>query len=413
MSGLPAGNSVSVLIQVILPFNGFCASNGHVLSQEVLTVASNGSFTSPNSFPDHTCYNVTVTPGPGQEREVSGQASGFIGSANITDIQLTCLLFVLWNFTGPEEGDDAYPQANLTQGTDGNFYGTTEFGRLRSGPCIQGCVTVFRLTPAGVETVLWNFGSEPGDGEFPTAALIQGADGSFYGTTMAGGANGTDIVFKITPEGAETVPWSFGKTYSNDGNQPTGALLQDGDGNLCGVTTYGGAYGEQHNVYGFGTVLRLTPAGVETILWSFGDPPGNGSATNNLLQTADGNLYGTTYTGGQHHYGTIFELTPAGAESVLWSFGEVKSDGLAPHQPDRGSRRQLYGTTRAGGNAGGTLFQLSLAPVVESSLVAFGAGACDSPGLPVGLIQGGDGNLYGTTASDGATGYGSVFKLVP
>ncbi len=142
----------------------------------------------------------------------------------------------------------------MLQASDGNFYGTTVTGGSLGGG------TVFKLTPAGVETVLWNFGGV-GDGTNPEqSGLIQGRDGSFYGTTSYGGAHNGGVVFKLTPDGVETVLWSFGAP--NDGAYPQAGVIQGSDGNFYGTTTVGGT----HNG---GTIFKVTPAGVETVLWSF------------------------------------------------------------------------------------------------------------------------------------------------
>jgi uncharacterized repeat protein (TIGR03803 family) len=182
----------------------------------------------------------------------------------------------------------------LTQGTDGNFYGTTYEG----GTSDDG--TVFKITPAGAETVLYSFTAGT-DGQYVDAGLIQGADGNFYGTTFQGGTNNDGTVFKITTAGVETVLWSFGS--GTDGEHPEAGLIQGADGNFYGTTVNGGQHGS-------GTVFEITSAGVETVRGSFGNgTDGNGvSPRAGLIQGADGNFYGTTYAGGANGYGTVFEF---------------------------------------------------------------------------------------------------------
>jgi uncharacterized repeat protein (TIGR03803 family) len=175
---------------------------------------------------------------------------------------------VIYSFGGVP-GDALAPGVPLIQGSDGNLYGTTATGGSPSATCPQGCGTVFRLTPSGVETVLYSFGSNSTDGQGPSGALVLANDGNFYGTTAAGGltainafassncksTNGCGTIYKITPAGAETVLYSFGSTPA-DGLAPSGALLQAADGNFYGTTTAGGAA----NV---GTVFKLALAATQ------------------------------------------------------------------------------------------------------------------------------------------------------
>ena len=160
---------------------------------------------------------------------------------------------------GSVPNDAGLPSAPLIQGSDGNLYGTTALGGTPSAACPNGCGTVFRITPAGAETVLHSFGSSAADGQTPSGALVQGIDGNFYGLTSAGGdtpinASATPncncgTIFRITPAGAETVLYSFGSSAA-DGTQPSGALLQASDGNFYGTTLSGGTANA-------GTVFKL------------------------------------------------------------------------------------------------------------------------------------------------------------
>jgi uncharacterized repeat protein (TIGR03803 family) len=155
--------------------------------------------------------------------------------------------------------DDAQALSGpLIEGTDGNLYGTSATGGSPSAACPNGCGTVFRITPAGVETVLHSFGGNAADGQAPSGALVQGIDGNFYGLTSAGGNTpagsatpncNCGTIFRITPAGEETLLYSFG-TSANDGKQPSGALLQASDGNFYGTTGSGGPSND-------GTVFKL------------------------------------------------------------------------------------------------------------------------------------------------------------
>ena len=203
----------------------------------------------------------------------------------------TLLSFARSNGTAPYSG--------LVEGRDGNFYGTTYIGGGGPG-------TVFRITPGGMLTTLHYFGATDGDGIYPAAGLVLGRDGAFYGTTQSGGAHYTDdgTVFRITSEGTLTTLHSFSRL---DGNAfPSRAnLVQGRDGSFYGTTEYGGPKDK-------GTVYRITPAGALTTLYSFpyssGGPEGENPAAA-MVQGSDGSLYGTTREGGVHGDGTVYRLT--------------------------------------------------------------------------------------------------------
>jgi uncharacterized repeat protein (TIGR03803 family) len=182
----------------------------------------------------------------------------------------------------------------LLQATDGNFYGTTEVGGAHN----QG--TVFKITPAGALTTLYNFcsASACADGQQPLAGLIQANDGNFYGTTSKGGTFNYNYgtVFQITPAGALTTLHSLNGT---DGFQPSGALIQASDGNLYGTTSWGGAYGLSYN----GTIFKITPTGTFTTLYNFCSQVNCADGRwplAALIQGSDGNFYGTTTAGGAY-----------------------------------------------------------------------------------------------------------------
>jgi uncharacterized repeat protein (TIGR03803 family) len=266
------------------------------------------------------------------------------------------IVTVLHSFAGaPSDGHG--PGAGLLQGSDGNFYGTTVYGGTNN------LGTVFQLTPAGVYTVLYSFGSG-NDVTQPASALVEGSDGNYYGVADAGGTKGEGGLFKVTPEGVETVLHSFAAFFGPiDGSisYPLPAhLLKGSDGNFYGTTVNGGAYGDIQN-NGFGAVFELAPNGVVTILHSFSGPPDGANPMSGLIQGTDGTFYGTTSIGGADGAGTVYEITPEGNESVLYSFAGGPGDGEVPT-----------------GN----------------------------------LIEGNDGHLYGTTARGGANGHGTFFRLV-
>ena len=196
----------------------------------------------------------------------------------------------LYSFTGGADGGS--PEATLVQGVDGSLYGTTSEGGTSSSG------TVFKITTNGTFTTLYSFyGSS--DGGFPYAGVIQAADGNFYGTTGDDGQLGNGTVFKITTNGILTTLHSF--AGGSDGSFPSAGLIQASDGNLYGTTAYGGTYND-------GTVFQITTNGALTTLISFNGTNGaNPQAA--LVEGTDDNLYGTTQNGGPMDYGVIFRLT--------------------------------------------------------------------------------------------------------
>ncbi|HTS18738.1 MAG TPA: choice-of-anchor tandem repeat GloVer-containing protein [Verrucomicrobiae bacterium] len=334
----------------------------------------------------------------------------------------------LYSFTGSPDG--AHPGGGVVQGSDGNFYGTTYSGGTSTdsnpvcSPC-QGVGTVFRVTPSGGCTILYSFGSQPNDGASPSAGLIQGSDGWFYGTTPYGGTQGHGTVFRISASGSYTNLYSF--TGGSDGAFPSAELVLGVDGNFYGTTEYGGAYS-------YGTVYRLTPGGGVTNLHSFGGGgPFVGDGANpigRLVQGSDGNFYGTTISGGSRRgcidgCGTVFRVSPSGSYTNLYSFmgntfvsNIVVNDGSEPGGGlVQGSDGYFYGTTGEGGTSEeGTAFRISTSGSY-TSLYSFVGVCCSGPNPCPGLVQGSDGSFYGTTIYGGnMSGYdgfhaGSVFKL--
>ena len=316
--------------------------------------------------------------------------------------------------------DGAIPLAGLVQGTDGNFYGTTTNGGSGySSLCDGGCGTVFRITPAGVLTTLYTFTGGT-DGANPEAGLVQGSDGNFYGTTKGGGAHLDDgTVFKITSAGAFATLYSFcAQSGCSDGTEPKAGLVQGADGNFYGTTSNGGA------ANAIGTVFKITPAGTLTTLYSFTGGADGGAPKAGLVQGKDGNFYGRTTSGGSGNYsdgGTVFKITPAGVLTTLYSFGYT----WAPYTCDnfyptcaglvQGTDGNFYGTTTYFGfYESGSVFRMTPAGAL-TRLHSFCAqnGCPDGENPQAGLVQGRDGKFYGTTWGGGANGDGTVFSLSP
>jgi uncharacterized repeat protein (TIGR03803 family) len=319
---------------------------------------------------------------------------------------------VLYSF-GSQSGDGSVPAGGLIFDKENNLYGTAATGGA------FGYGAVFELTATGVEKILYSFGGQPGDGATPVAGLIFDKKGNLYGTTEYGGAHAYGTIFELSAAGTEKVLYSFG-SQSGDGTYPVG-LIFDTKSNLYGTTIQGGdlscGYG------GCGTIFELTKAGTEKVLYSFSGYPGDGDGPSaGLIFDKKGDLYGTTEYGGTyncigHGCGTVFELTAAGTEKVLYSFGSQSDDGNYPVAGLNFDKKgNLYGTTYASGSYNyGTVFELTAAGT-EKVLYSFGDFLGDGANPEAGLIFDKEGNLYGTTVyvSDhgyGNIGYGTVFKL--
>ncbi|MBE7213045.1 MAG: hypothetical protein INR65_18695, partial [Gluconacetobacter diazotrophicus] len=280
----------------------------------------------------------------------TASTGGASNSGTIFKVTPAGVLTTLYAFTGGSDG--LSPEAGLVQGGDGNFYGVTAYyGEPEFGAGAFGSGTVFRVTPDGVLTTLHRF-SESGDGALPQAALVQGGDGNFYGTTAYGGTDDAGTVFRITPAGAYTELYSFSTQMG--GNMPRASLVQGGDGNFYGTTSSGGEAAEG------GTVFKITPDGTLTTLGTFTFDNG-ANPYGGLAMGADGNFYGTTTYANPGSDGTIFKITPDGTLTTVYQFSG--SDGRTPKAAlVLGRDGNFYGTTAYGGNAdAGTTFVLSAA----------------------------------------------------
>jgi len=216
------------------------------------------------------------------------------------------------------DANGADPRGGLVQASDGDFYGTTHHGGT------NGDGTVFKMTATGTLTTLFAFHGVTPNPSYPTASLVQGRDGNFYGTTPPGGADERGAVFRITPTGQLTTLYSF--TAGSDSQWPFGGLLEGKDGYFYGTTSYAGTGFDGLETGGQGTVFRMTPRGVLTTLAYFVGPNGAAPATHNaaLMQATDGNFYGTTFSGGSNGYGTVFRLSvPEPTLSIALSGSQI------------------------------------------------------------------------------------------
>jgi uncharacterized repeat protein (TIGR03803 family) len=349
---------------------------------------------------------------------------------------------VLHSFNG---ANGRYPTAGLVQGIDTHLYGTTSMGGAGN------IGTIFRVTLGGTHTLLKSFAGGV-DSREPVAALVQKPDGNFYGTTQFQGVGPSyygGIVFEMTPAGSVTTVHNFNNV---DGGWPSAGLIRGTDGHYYGTTQRGGTAGYA----GAGTVYRISTGGVFTLMHSFDGGPGGGRPRSPLVRATDGNLYGNTVIGGHADLGMIFKMTPTGTVTHLHSFDGVTDsqypqsnfeeapDGLfyggiqpviykmtktgtftilrvldAPTEGDgannltRATDGNYYGTTDFYGPANkGTLFRTT--PTGDVTLLHIFTGGVsdgDAPTPNGKLVQGADGALYGTTVAGGATNHGVIFKI--
>jgi len=302
----------------------------------------------------------------------------------------------LLSFTGP---NGANPAAKLVQGSDGNFYGTTQYGGMG---CSTGCGTIFKITPTGSLTTLIKLNSSGGGGYWPQSGLVEGADGNFYGTFDRGGSGFGGSVYRITPSGSLTTLVNF--TGAN-GYYPLAELILGQDGNFYGTTFQGGSSGQ-------GTLFRMTPSGSLTTIVSFIIFETGTFPSAPLVQTSDGSFYGTTLYGGTGGRGTVFKVTPQGALIILGNFNDA--NGANPESGlVEGTDGNFYGTTPYGGAPGctgtcGTVYRITPGGSLTTLLSFAGGNGSISQ---AGLIQASDGKFYGTTTTGGIADAGTVFSL--
>jgi uncharacterized repeat protein (TIGR03803 family) len=253
------------------------------------------------------------------------------------------------------------------------------------------------------------------DGTTPYSTLVQGVNGSFYGTTFAGGADNAGVIFEVASNGAASPLYAF--TNGVDGAFPQAGLLLANDGNFYGTTVEGGTNGT-------GSIFKITPAGVFSPLYSFTALPANGvnadgaNPAGSLIQAKDGNLYGTASTGGTNGSGTLFKIGLGGSFQLVYAFTALNTDGdnVEGSDPEapliQGSDGNFYGTADSGGASGlGSVFEYNVSQSQISLLYAF-TGNGDGANPLAALVQGTDGSFYGTTSQGGSNTYGAIFKII-
>jgi uncharacterized repeat protein (TIGR03803 family) len=354
---------------------------------------------------------------------------GKIGYGSVFKVDPNGNESIFYSFAGTTGGNE--PLGGLIQDGAGNLYGITRYGGTTTlcgtdQTSFAGCGIVFKLDPSGTETVLHRFGSNGADGASPTGPLALDSSGTLWGSTQEGGKRGCTVpippngrlvdvgcgtVFKVEVGGIESVVHNFLKV---DGAAPLGGVVLDQAGNLYGVTLSGGLQNCPSDFFGScGTVFKVDTSGQLSTFYSFkggdGGPDGDIPESSLILDPA-GNLYGTTNAGGTVQCdpvhlpgiscGTIFQLTPAGKETVLYSFGGSEAAGFPITGLVRDAAGNFYGLVS------GLVIKLD-SMGKESVLYSF-------TGLDIiaseDLVQDAVGNLYGTTLF-GTTGDGTVFKL--
>jgi uncharacterized repeat protein (TIGR03803 family) len=313
---------------------------------------------------------------------------------------------VLHSFKGGSDG--AFPYGRLLMDDSGNLYGTTAYGG-GSGCGGKGCGAVFKLSPDGTETVLHAFQGSP-DGAYPQGDLITDAQGNLYGAA-SGGPTNDGVVFKIAPDGTETILHAFcSQPLCADGGGP-GNLVMDSQGNLYGPAAYGGsAIGSRDCYSGCGALFKIAPDGTETVLHAFAG--GNdGALPDALVMDGAGNLFGATDEGGNHRYcfwnpygcGTIFEIPANGAKRTLYKFCSQPdcTDGFQPSQDLMlDGQGNVLGPTCCA--ISGTLIFKVTPNGDETVLHTFKGPPSDGLSPLGGLVLDTMGNLYGATFQGGS-----------
>jgi len=303
---------------------------------------------------------------------------------------------ILHNFGG---SDGSGPNSPLVEGFDGKLYGTTAAGGSTGGG------TFFKIGVYAAFTSLYSFcGISPCPAGWPPEPLVLGQYGDFDGATYGGGLNGGGTVFRFTPTGALTTLYNF--CLENDcvgGAQPF-VSFQTADGTIYGASREGGKAA--------GMVFKVSGGGLLNVLYRFGSLPrcSDGSGPSALIQGTDGNLYGTTQDGGGASCatgkGVVFKLTPSGALTTLHSFctQDPCTDGVYPSDLIQGVDGNFYGITGGVYGEGSTIFKITADEVLTTLYTFCPPGGCAEGADPAGLVQGTDGSLYGTACGYAAAG---------
>jgi uncharacterized repeat protein (TIGR03803 family) len=365
------------------------------------TLASAQTYTTLYTYPEDTRNDTGIGLAGIMTQGRDGNIYGTIGDDNANAAGSAFKMTTSGTFTRiysfcalTKCADGSGPWGGLSLGKDGNLYGTT------TGGGTTGSGTVFKLTPTGTLTTVWDF-DNAADGGAPWYPPIQGIDSSFYGASNTVYAGDYGALYKLTPTAqppyTESVPVDFNFTNGNDPNSP----VQGTDGNFWGTTIGGGTSN-------LGVLYKTTPAGKITVLHNFTGYPNDGTnPIGALVQGNDGNFYGVTYVGGANNLGSVFKITLAGKYTLLYSFAGYPNDGTHPRSGlIVGSDGNLYGTTLQGGSKNdGAIYKITpsgTVTILHSLCSMTGCADGFSPVQP--LVQHTNGKFYGNTTGNSLGG---------
>jgi uncharacterized repeat protein (TIGR03803 family) len=375
-------------------FYGITYGGGANLGGTIFKITPSGTFTvlrALNKTTDGGNSYSSLTLGSDGSLYGITNSGGTLGFGTIFKITTSGTFTVLRNFNGTTDGGSS--QSDLLLASDGNFYS------MCYGGGNNGNGTIFKITPGGTYTVLKHLSSSV-DGALPYGNLYQNSDGVLYGMMKNGGASGNGTAFKITTSGTYTVLHSF--VSATEGATPTGGFTKGNDGNLYGMTTYGGTLTG-------GTAFKMTTSGTVTVIANFNGAAQGNAPLETLVKGADNAYYGTASSGGEFGYGTIFKIC-GGTTTVLHSFSKTTEGSVPKGSLIQATDGNFYGMTSEGGtNNSGTIFKIT--PNGNYSVIRHLSAVADGSNPQGSLVQGTDGLLYGITYAGGSSGSGTIFKI--
>jgi uncharacterized repeat protein (TIGR03803 family) len=390
---------------ILLCFATVIAANAQTLTTLTSLKLGFGDFSSLVQGIDGNFYGTSTLGG------VNNIYCSGSGCGTVFKVTPSGTLTLLAAFCGVAQCPHGYFPSSVMVGGDGNFYGTTYGGGPNSSTtnCQHGCGTIFRLTPNGQLTTLYDFCSQANcaDGYKPNS-LMQGFIGGVYGDFF--GATSTTI-FRLTPEGQfmtlSGIPTEIGTN---------GRLVQTVGGNFYGVTSDSSNNGACKDAAGrCGNIFRMTPSGIATPVHLFTEPTEPNST---LVQGSDGFFYGTTQLGGNVFLnppqdcpdgcGTVFKMSSSGSVTTLYKFCSLPNcgDGRSPFNSGliQATDGNFYGTTP------NTIFKITPSGSLTTLYTFCGPPNCGSNAYFT-LVQGTDGKFYGITQNGGANNQGTIFSL--